>query len=138
MAEYIANFIESNMDWKKELSDIMYNKISKTFTIKDTDIKDIVTNLEEHCYISTFMQILKILNTSPFKWTRKLILKEIQKSNIKISESQVKRYLLILNEYDLIQSKTGYGTYIKELGRVLLNRYKKDYFRFRGFVHNCH
>jgi hypothetical protein len=125
MAEYIANFIESNMDWKKELSDIMYNKISKTFTIKDTDIKDIVTNLEEHCYISTFMQILKILNTSPFKWTRKLILKEIQKSNIKISESQVKRYLLILNEYDLIQSKTGYGTYIKELGRVLLNRYKK-------------
>ena len=125
MAEYIANFIESNMDWKKELSDIMYNKISKTFTIKDTDIKDIVTNLEEHCYISTFMQILKILNTSPFKWTRKLILKEIQKSNIKISESQVKRYLLILNEYDLIQSKTGYGTYIKELGRVLLNRYEK-------------
>ena len=125
MAEYIANFIESNMDWKKELSDIMYNKISKTFTIKDTDIKDIVTNLEEHCYISTFMQILKILNTSPFKWTRKLILKEIQKSNIKISESQVKRYLLILNEYDLIQSKTGYGTYIRQFGRVLLNRYEK-------------
>lgn len=125
MAEYIANFIESNMDWEKELSDIMQNKINKTLTIEDTDITDIVTGLEEHCFISTFMQILKILDTSPFKWTRKLILKEMQKSNIKISESQVKRYLLILNEYDLIQSKTGYGTYIKELGRVLLNRYEK-------------
>ena len=125
MAEYIANFIESNMDWEKELSDIMQNKISKTLTIEDTDITDIVTGLEEHCFISTFMQILKILDTSPFKWTRKLILKEMQKSNIKISESQVKRYLLILNEYDLIQSKTGYGTYIRELGRVLLNRYEK-------------
>ena len=49
----------------------------------------------------------------------------MQKSNVKISESHVKRYLLILNEYDLIQSKTGYGTYIREFGRVLLNRYEK-------------
>lgn len=125
MAEYISNFIESNMDWEKELLDIMQNKVHKTITVKDTYIKDIVTSLEEHCHISIFMQILKILNTSQLKCTRKTIVKELQKSSIIISESQVKRYLLILNKYELIQSKTGYGTYIKDLGRILLNRYER-------------
>lgn len=125
MAEYTANFIELNMDWEEELLNIIQNKISKTMTVKDTATRDIIESLEEHSQISTFMHILKVLNTSPFKWTRKRLSLELQKLGVNMSESQVKRYLIVLKEHDLVQSKTGYGTYIKDMGRVLINQYEK-------------
>ena len=126
MTEYMANFIQLNMDWKEELLKTMRDKINKTVTAKNTSAENLIQRLEEYSQLSTFIQILKALDTPPFKWTRKSLSKELEKSGISMSESQIKRYLLILKEFDLVQCKTGDGTYIKEMGRVILNQYGKD------------
>lgn len=125
MAEYMANFIQLNMNWEVELLDIMRNKINKTAAAKDTTAEKIIHRLEEYSQISNFIHILKTLDSPPFKWTRKRLCKELKKSGISMSESQIKRYLLTLKEFDLIQSKTGDGTYIKDMGRVVINQLER-------------
>jgi repressor of nif and glnA expression len=90
----------------------------------DTAAKDIIYKLEEHSQISNFIHILKALDTHPFKWTRKCLSEELVKYGINLSESQVKRYLSTLKEFDIVQCKTGDGTYIKDMGRLLLKKYE--------------
>lgn len=126
MAEYMANFIQLNMDWEKELLNTIRNKINKIAPTKDTFISDIIQKLEEHSQISTYINILKALDSPPFKWTRRHLSAELYKSGISISESQVKRYLQVLKEFDLVQCKSGDGTYIKETGRALLKQYQRN------------
>lgn len=126
LAEYMASFIQLNMDWEEELLNIMQNKINKTAAAKDTAAENLMHRLEEHSRISTFIHILKALDTPPFKWTRKSLSEELEKSGVSMSESQIKRYLQVLKELDLVQCKTGDGTYIKDMGRVILNQYGGD------------
>lgn len=122
MAEYMASFIQLDMDWEEELLNIMQNKINKTVAAKDMAVKNIIHKLKEQSEISTFIHILKALDKPPFKWTRKSLSKELEKSGISMSESQIKRHLLVLKEFDLVHCKTGDGTYIKDMGRVVLNQ----------------
>ena len=126
LAEYMASFIQLNMDWEEELFNIMQSKINKTTAAKDTATGNLIHRLEEHCRISTFIHILKALDTPPFKWTRKSLSEELEKSGVSMSESKIKRCLQVLKEFDLVQCKTGDGTYIKDMGRVILNQYGGD------------
>jgi len=82
--------------------------------------------LEEHSQIENYINILKALDSPPFKWTRKCLCNELEKSGISISESQIKRHLLTLKEFELVQSKTGDGTYIKDMGRVVINQFERE------------
>ncbi|MGE5633416.1 MAG: sigma-54 interaction domain-containing protein [Caulobacteraceae bacterium] len=125
MAEYMANFIQLDMDWEEELLNIIRNKINKTLTVKDTSIDELIQRLEAYSQISTFVNILKALDSPPFKWTRKGLSIELEKTGVSMSESQIKRYLLIMKEFELVQSKTGDGTYIKDMGRALLKQYER-------------
>jgi len=125
-AEYMSNFIQLNMDWKEELLNVMRNKINKTVAEKDTTAEKIIRSLEEHSQIENYINILKALDSPPFKWTRKCLCNELEKSGISISESQIKRHLLTLKEFELVQSKTGDGTYIKDMGRVVINQFERE------------
>lgn len=127
MAEYISNYIQINLDWKRELLYILRYKTNKLFREEKAEnhhnSQNLINKLEEHGQLSDFMNILKILNTHPFKWTRKEVSNELEKCGIIMSESQIKRRLLVMKELNLAHSKTGDGTYIKDLGRILLNKY---------------
>lgn len=125
MAEYMANFIQLNMGWEEELMNIMRNKINKTAAAKDTAAEETIRSLEQHSPIIDYIHILKVLDSPPFKWTRKRLCKELEKSGIHMSESQVKRHLMTLKEFGLVQSKTGDGTYIKDMGRVVVNQFER-------------
>jgi len=123
LAEYISNFMQLNLDWKEELYNTMKNKISKAVISKEeSDIDLVIRRLEEYGQISRFIDILKALDSPPYKWTRKELCLELEKSGVSLSESQIKRYLIILKEFDLVQSKTGDGTYIKDKGRIVLRQ----------------
>lgn len=124
MAEYMANFIQLNLDWQEELSSVLSNKSQKSVQYKDDNVNSLIHSLEEHSKIANFITILEMLNMSPHKWTRQLLSKELIQSGFNISESQIKRYLAVLKKYDLVQCKTGGGTYIKDKGRVLLKQYR--------------
>lgn len=126
LAEYTANFIQLDMDWEEEFLGIMRNKISKTMPVKDMASDKIIKKLEEYNQIKDFIYILKALDSPPYKWTRKCLCKELEKFGVSMSESQVKRCLHILKESGLVQSKTGDGTYIKDLGRVIINHFEKN------------
>jgi len=126
LAEYMANFIQLDMDWEEEFLGIMRNKISKTMPVKDTASDEIIKKLEEYNQIKDFIYILKALDSPPYKWTRKCLCKELERFGVSMSESQVKRCLHILKESGLVQSKTGDGTYIKDLGRVIISHFEKN------------
>jgi len=123
-AEYMSNFIQLNMDWENELSDILRNRINKTTAVEDPSAKNLIRKLEDYGQMTNFIHILKILDTHPFKWTRKCLSKELAKNGINLSESQVKRHLSTLKELDIVQCKTGDGTYIRNMGRLLLKKYE--------------
>jgi transcriptional regulator with PAS, ATPase and Fis domain len=123
-AEYMANFIKLDMDWENELANIMKNKMSKTAADVDPSVIDLIRKLEDYGQMTNFIHILKILDTHPYKWTRKCLSKELEKYGINLSESQVKRHLSTLKEFDIVQCKTGDGTYIKNMGRSLLKKYE--------------
>ena len=124
-AEYMANFIKLDMDWENELANIMKNKMSKTAAYVDPSVIDLIQKLEDYGQMTNFIHILKILDTHPYKWTRKCLSKELEKYGINLSESQVKRHLSTLKEFDIVQCKTGDGTYIKNMGRSLLKKYEQ-------------
>lgn len=124
-AEYIANFIQLNMDWKEELQYIMRKKTNKLSYESGINTSNLIEKLEEHGEISNFLHILKILDTPPYKWTRKSLSEKFKNIGVSLSESQVKRFLLVLQKFDLVQSKSGDGTYIKSAGRALLYQYDR-------------
>jgi transcriptional regulator with PAS, ATPase and Fis domain len=126
MAEYTSNFMQLNMDWKEELNNILKSKVNKSVTSKEeTAVDGIIQRLEEHNQIIRFISILKALDSPPYKWTRKALSREMEKFGISLSESQIKRYLMILKEFDLVQSKTGDGTYIKDMGRIVIRQWER-------------
>ena len=126
VAEYMANFIQLNFDWEEELLSIIRNKINKTMDANDAHAEAIIRRLEEQSQILNFISILKTLDSPPFKWTRKRLCEALENSGVSMSESQVKRHLLVLKELDLIQATTGSGTHIKESGRAVINQFKRN------------
>ncbi|MDI6707060.1 MAG: sigma 54-interacting transcriptional regulator [Firmicutes bacterium] len=126
VAEYMANFIQLNMDWEEEFLSILRSKINKTMTENDTYTEAIIRRLEEHSQILNFISILKALDSPPFKWTRKRLFDVLKNSEVRMSESQIKRHLLVLKELDLIQATTGAGTYIKDSGRAVINQFERN------------
>ena len=126
VAEYMANFIQLNFDWEEELLSIIRNKINKTMDANDAHAEAIIRRLEEQSQILNFISILKTLDSPPFKWTRKRLCEALENSGVSMSESQVKRHLLVLKELGLIQATTGSGTHIKESGRAVINQFKRN------------
>lgn len=126
VVEYMANFIQLNMSWEEELLNVMRSKSNRISVVKGTDTEAIIRRLEEHSQISGFYYILRALDSPPFKWTRKCLHEELRKYGTDMSEGQIKRHLLILKEFGLIQSKTGDGTYIKDSGRTVMTWLEHD------------
>jgi len=126
VAEYMANFVQLDMDWEGELLSIIRSKIDKTMTANDTQAEAAIRRLEEHSQILNFISILKALDSPPFKWTRKRLYEMLKDSRVSMSESQIKRHLLILKKLDLVQATTGAGTYIKESGLAVINQFERN------------
>lgn len=124
IAEYTSNFIKLGCDWETKLEQALYinkRKISECNTNKMIELAKVVENsLNIHVVCS----ILSILNSPPYKWTRKSIYKFMLNSEIELSESQIKRVLIIMKKIGLIESKNGSGTNIKSLGIQLLEYYQ--------------
>lgn len=129
VAEYLSNFMRQGLDWESQLDELLvdntfeYNKSNGN--IVNNSINTIYCELENYCNPHIYMNILNVLNSSPYKWSRAMLSDELCNRKINISESKVKRYLLILKKLELIQTKTGYGTYIKQLGKEMIEYYNE-------------
>ena len=79
----------------------------------------LVCDLEAQCEMHTLCFVLTTLASSPYVWSRQTLTEAVNRTT-PVSESSIKRMMSILRQHQLIQSKTGYGSYVTELGKKFL------------------
>ena len=125
VAEYIANCMISNVPWQDQLDEILFVEDGSDFASKSDKMVELIKGLETQCELITSYKILKTINSPPHLWNRVTITEKLRDS--KITESTIKRYLSILKQHGLIQSKSGQGSYINHLGKEFLDYYDRNY-----------
>lgn len=124
LAEYIDNYSKLDINWEEELNNLLIDKLNKKNNVLFAEEKTIIKELEGINQIEIYIKILKVIDSSPIKWSRKTLTEAMCQNNLNISESQLKMHLITLKKFDLIQSKTGVGTYIKDKGRGVVYQYE--------------
>lgn len=125
IAEYIANCVSANLDgWVDEIKNMLLAK--EDFEAAPKDDVSIIQKLEKSCELHSTYELLRTLNSPPYLWTRRTLSKEIPN----ISESTIKKILLILGKEGLVVSKQGEGTRITAKGRKTLNYIRTHNFKY--------
>ena len=112
VAEYLSHFISFNVDWAMELRNIL----SSSQPSSGESYPDIIKKLEKSGCINDYLLLLKALERPPYVFGRSDLQKELKQ----VSESTIKRYLADMKNLGLIQSKSGYGSYLVDAGKKLL------------------
>lgn len=111
VAEYVSNFISFEMDWVAELRNILFNNATE----QNPQLKSTVATLEQYGPAEELLRVLKSMNRPPYVFGRR----ELEQILSPMTQSTIKRHLAILKKTGLIQSKTGYGSYLLDAGKRL-------------------
>ncbi|WP_130861304.1 sigma-54 interaction domain-containing protein [Bacilliculturomica massiliensis] len=132
LAEYTANCMQSGADWIEQVLEVFLD-IEKRPAERTAagpaapaqrTAEDLVRQIENQCALEPVIDLLKILGSPPGIWTREKIIRARTQGDWR--ESQVKRYLAVLKDLDLICSKTRTGTFLKQEGKELLEYVTKQ------------
>lgn len=122
VAEYTANCMQSSVDWIEQVLEVFAadeGAAAEAVSGSGHTMSDIVKQIEDRCALEPIVDLLKILARPPGIWTREKIIRAREQGDWR--ESQVKRYLSVLKELDLICSRTRLGTFLKKEGKELLD-----------------
>ena len=137
-AEFVANCISTGLPWKDDLAHLfgirsqMHLNSIRDASSENKPVQEDTSNgdyavlwqdLEEKCEMSALLVILQVLDTPPRRWSIAKIVNHL--NNPVYSTSLVKKYLSILKEKCLVQSRTGVGTYLNQRGKDFYH-YAKD------------
>lgn len=129
-AEFVANCISTGLPWKDDLAHLfgirsqMHLNSIRDASSENKPVQEDTSNgdyavlwqdLEEKCEMSALLVILQVLDTPPRRWSIAKIVNHL--NNPVYSTSLVKKYLSILKEKCLVQSRTGVGTYLNQRGK---------------------
>lgn len=121
VAEYISNFVRWDPNWEQQLDTVLQSSSdSPANTPYHSEFGPVLAKLEKHGDPRHFANILNILNSPPYCWSRAKIAAALNKQGKLVSDSPLKRDLLLLKEQGLINAVTGRGTFIREKGRQFL------------------
>ncbi len=107
VAEYVSNCIAFDTDWADNLNAMLYSAASGRLSP--------LTDLERLAPPGELMRVLHALNRPPHVFGRK----DLEPVLAPMTQSTIKGYLAILKKAGLIQSRTGYGSYLLEAGKRL-------------------
>ena len=107
VAEYVSNCIAFDTNWADDLNTMLYSTASGP--------PSPLTDLEQLAPPGDLMRILHALNQPPYVFGRK----DLEAVLAPMTQSTIKGHLALLKKAGLIQSRTGYGSYLLEAGKRL-------------------
>lgn len=107
VAEYVSNCIAFDADWAADLNSMLHSAV----TMRHTPLAE----LELLAPPGDLMRVLHALNQPPHVFGRR----ELEARLAPMTQSTIKGYLAVLKKAGLIQSRTGYGSYLLEAGKRL-------------------
>ena len=115
IAEYIANCISADIeDWKVEVENMLCAREAGSGIPGDE--LELLRRLEAACDLRGAGLVLGRLNAPPYLWTRETLHQALPE----LSQSVIKRIVLLLRQEGLVVSKQGDGTRITTRGRQFL------------------
>lgn len=122
VAEYAANFMELGLDWESRLDSVLIEGAGgENADFADMDVfSAIYRQLEEAGEPAMFAEILRCISLPPYRWTRKALCSAMAEVRPELSESKIKRCIMVMKDIGLVKSKTGDGTYIRKMGTEYL------------------
>lgn len=113
-AEFLSNNIVFETDWITDLSAMLRNAAPTS--------QHTLAELEQHAPPSELARVLQALNRPPYVFGRYAL----EETLAPMTHSTIKKYLAILKKAGLIQSRTGYGSYLLDAGKRLYSHFDEE------------
>lgn len=111
VAEYISNCVAFEADWIADLTAMLNAASGDTAVPEGSPLAD----LERYAPPGDLLRVLNALNRPPYVFGRR----DLEQVLAPMSQSTIKGLLALLKKAGLIQSRTGYGSYLLEAGKRL-------------------